>query len=169
MPLKFGSYLSFNKDLNHELRTPREEVAFTALPKIQSQSQIFRHGRSIFCLPHRPNFSDIFDIHWVSVVRDLNTLFSGHFCLQYARHYKPRLVYFLPHFSVAAYIVERLILQTIYVLNMKILQFLGLKSAVYNQERVIMAHVWHLVYFFILQSTNLKSLCLNGNRNDSRR
>ena len=30
-----------------------------------------RYGRSIFCLPHRPNFSDIFDLclHWVSVVR----------------------------------------------------------------------------------------------------
>ena len=56
---------------NHGLRTPREEIAFTARPKIQSQSQIFRYGRSIFCLPHRPNFSDIFDlcIHWVSVVR----------------------------------------------------------------------------------------------------
>ena len=55
----------------HGLRTPREEIAFTARPKIQSQSQIFRYGGSIFCLPHRPNFSDIFDLclHWVSVVR----------------------------------------------------------------------------------------------------
>ena len=44
---------------------------FTTRPKIQSQSQIFRYGQSIFCLPHRPNFSDIFDLclHWVSVVR----------------------------------------------------------------------------------------------------
>ena len=43
----------------------------TARPKIQSQSQIFRYGQSKFCLPHRPNFSDIFDLclHWVSVVR----------------------------------------------------------------------------------------------------
>ena len=51
-----------------------EEIAFTACPKIQSQSQIFRYGRSIFCLPHRPNFSDIFDLclHWVSVVRGVN-------------------------------------------------------------------------------------------------
>ena len=62
------------KDFNvthHGLRTPREEIAFTARPKIQSQSQIFRYGGSIFCLPHRPNFSDIFDLclHWVSVVR----------------------------------------------------------------------------------------------------
>ena len=40
-----------------------------ARPKIQSQ--IFRYSRSIFCLPHRPNFSDFFDfcLHWVSVVR----------------------------------------------------------------------------------------------------
>ena len=52
---------------------PREEIGFTARPKIQSQSQIFRYGRSVFCLPHRPNFSDIFDLclHWVSVVRGL--------------------------------------------------------------------------------------------------
>ena len=50
---------------------PREEIAFTAWPKIQSKAQIFRYGQSIFCLPHRPNFSDIFDLclHWVSVVR----------------------------------------------------------------------------------------------------
>ena len=62
----------FNSQL-HGLRTPREEIAFTARPKIHSHSQIFRYGRSIFCLPHRPNFSDIFDLrlHWVSVVRVL--------------------------------------------------------------------------------------------------
>ena len=55
---------------NHGLRTPREEMVFTARPKIHSHSQIFRYGSSIFCLPHRPNFSDIFDfcLHWVSVV-----------------------------------------------------------------------------------------------------
>ena len=28
----------------HGLRMPREEIAFTARPKIQSQSQIFRYG-----------------------------------------------------------------------------------------------------------------------------
>ena len=61
-------------DLDHGLRTPREEVAFTSRPKIQSQSQIFRYGQSIFCLPHWPNFPDIFDLclHSVSVVRDLD-------------------------------------------------------------------------------------------------
>ena len=61
-------------DLIHGLRTPREEIAFTARPKIHSHSQIFRYCGSIFCLPHRPNFSDIFDLclHWVSVVRELS-------------------------------------------------------------------------------------------------
>ena len=44
--------------ITHGLLTPREEIAFTARQKIQSQSQIFRYGGSIFCLPHRPNFSD---------------------------------------------------------------------------------------------------------------
>ena len=55
----------------HGLRTPREEIAFTARPKIHSHSQIFRYGRSIFFLPHRPKFSDVYDLclHWVSVVR----------------------------------------------------------------------------------------------------
>ena len=54
----------------HGLRTPREEKSFTARPKIHSHSQIFRYGRSIFCLPLRPNFSDIFDLclHWLSVI-----------------------------------------------------------------------------------------------------
>ena len=58
---------------HHGLRTPREEIAFTARPKIQSQSQIFRYGGNIFCLPHRPNFSEIFEIclRWVSIVRAL--------------------------------------------------------------------------------------------------
>ena len=58
--------------LVHGLRTPRDEIVFTAWPKIQSQSQIFRYSQSRFCLPHRPNFSDIFDLclHWVSVVRE---------------------------------------------------------------------------------------------------
>ena len=53
----------------HGLRTLREDIAFTARPKIHSHAQIFRYGRSIFCLPHQPNFSDIFDLclHWVSV------------------------------------------------------------------------------------------------------
>ena len=66
----------------HGLRTPREEIVFTARPKIQSQSQIFRYGGSIFCLPHRPNFLDIFDLclHWVSVVRafEYSSIFHHH-------------------------------------------------------------------------------------------
>ena len=57
----------------HGLRTPGEKIAFTAQPKIQSQSQVLRYGQRIFCLPHRPKFSDFFELclHWVSVVRDL--------------------------------------------------------------------------------------------------
>ena len=78
-------------DLFHGLRTPREEIAFTARPKIQSQSQIFRYGGRIFCLPHRPNFSDIFDLclHWVSVVRgytefgNIDLIFRWQFCVQW--------------------------------------------------------------------------------------
>ena len=63
----------------HGLRTPRGEIVFTALPKIHSHSQIFRYASSIFCLPHRPNFSDIFDLclHWVSVVRALDHTTAG--------------------------------------------------------------------------------------------
>ena len=59
--------------LIHGLWTPGEEMAFTEWPKIQSQSRIFRYGRSVFCLPHRPKFSDFFDLclHWVSVVHEL--------------------------------------------------------------------------------------------------
>ena len=67
----------------HGLRTPREEIAFTARPKIHSHSQIFRYGGSIFCLPHRPIFSDILDLclHWVSVVRDKYLPIMGRPCL----------------------------------------------------------------------------------------
>ena len=52
---------------------PDEEIVFTARPKINSQSQNFRYGCSIICLPHRPKFSDFFDLclHWVSIVRGL--------------------------------------------------------------------------------------------------
>ena len=61
-------------NIKHGLRTPGEEIAFTARLKIHSHShsQIFRYGRSIFCLPHRPKFSDFFDLclQWVSVVHD---------------------------------------------------------------------------------------------------
>ena len=64
--------------LAHRLRTPSEEIAYTAQPKIKSQSQIFRYSRSIFCLPHQPKISDFFDscLHWVSVVRGLATIKS---------------------------------------------------------------------------------------------
>ena len=38
-------------------------------------------------------------------------------------------------YKIAIYIVEQMILQTIYVINKDILQFLGLKSMIDNQER----------------------------------
>jgi hypothetical protein len=46
--------------LEHGLRTPSEEIAVTARPKIKSQPQILRKGQSIFCLPHWPKISDFF-------------------------------------------------------------------------------------------------------------
>ena len=73
VPLGFTCVILWESD--HGLRTPREEIAFTARPKIHSHSQIFRYDvGSIFCPPHRPKFSDIFDLclHWVSVVRVSN-------------------------------------------------------------------------------------------------
>ena len=72
----YWTRLSFMNHSFHPRTTDarREEKAFTARPKIHSYSQSFRYGQSIFCLPLRPNFSDIFDLclHWVSVVRGSN-------------------------------------------------------------------------------------------------
>ena len=63
-------YYRFFLSSTHGLRTPGEEIAFTARPKIHSNSQIFRYSRSIFCLPHRPKFSGFFDLclHWVYLI-----------------------------------------------------------------------------------------------------
>ena len=41
--------------------------------------------------------------------------------------------------------IEWLVLQTIYVLYKEIIQFLDLKFAIYNQERIISACVWCIV------------------------
>ena len=57
--------------LKHGLRTPREEIVFTARPKIHSQSQILGTVEAYF----GPIFQIcIFDLclHWVSVVRGLS-------------------------------------------------------------------------------------------------
>ena len=58
---------------NHRLRTSGEEIVVSARPTTKSQSQIFRYGQSLFCLPQRPKISDFFDLclHWMSVVRAL--------------------------------------------------------------------------------------------------
>ena len=53
--------------------------------------------------------------------------------IPYARHYNPRFVYFLPHFFQKPLFM----LQTIYVLEMEILYFLSLKSAVFTWERLL--------------------------------
>ena len=67
-------------DMDHGLRTPSVEIPFTARSKINSHSQIFRCGRSIFCLPHPPKFSDFFNLclHWVSIVCDMDNLLFIH-------------------------------------------------------------------------------------------
>ena len=61
---------------NHRLRTSGEEIVVSARPTTKSQSQIFRYGQSLFCLPQRPKISDFFDLclHWVSVVRGIDHL-----------------------------------------------------------------------------------------------
>ena len=71
-----ASILCFSKcqgGPSHRLRTPGEEIAYTARPKINSNSKIFRYGQSLFCLPHRPKFSYLFDLclHWVSIIRGI--------------------------------------------------------------------------------------------------
>ena len=74
--LPYCSSMCYLLDCNsHGLRTPGEEIAFTARPKIKFKSQMFRHGRSKFRLPDRPKFSGFFDLflNWVSVVRGNST------------------------------------------------------------------------------------------------
>ena len=77
-------------DSIHGLRTSGEEIAFTARPKINSQSQVFRYGQSIFCLPHLPKFSDFFDLclHWVSVVRGLYHVVESRNTCYYSGNWK---------------------------------------------------------------------------------
>ena len=65
------------------------------------------------------------------------------------------LYIFYPIFTVA-YIAKRLVLQTIYVVNKEILQFLGLKSTVYNQKRVV---IWRVQYTHIKKYI-VETLCL---------
>ena len=74
---------------DHGLRTPGEKIFLTARPEIKSQSQIFRYGRSIFCLPNRSKFSDFFYLclHWVSVVRgDSQSGIYANFAVVYESH-----------------------------------------------------------------------------------
>ena len=81
-----------NHQPGHGLQTPGEEIAFTARPKINSDSQIFRYGRSIILSAHQPKFSDFFDLflHWVfrsPWTRSQPTQPAAHsrFCFQFSR------------------------------------------------------------------------------------
>ena len=61
-----------------------------------------------------------------------------------------RGLYIFTPFFTTVFIVKRLVLQTIYVLNKEILQFFGQKCGVYDQvvstqERVIMARVRYIL------------------------
>ena len=57
------------------------------------------------------------------------------------------------------------VLQAIYVLNKKILQFLGLKSAVSNQERVIMARLGYIKSDWNNSSVELSNAIMNETYN----
>ena len=70
-----------------------------------------------------------------------------------------RGLFFFTPFLTAVYNVEQLILQTIYVLNKEFLKLLGLKIAVYNQERVIMARIRYVYHSSILNEIYFKYLC----------
>ena len=85
----FGVEHGVGSSLAHKLQTPSEEIAFTAQPKIKSQSQILSYSQSMFCLPHRPKISDFFDLclHWVSLLRGLARLWCAGLlltCLKYS-------------------------------------------------------------------------------------
>ena len=80
---------------------------------------------------------------WVGPLSLHCFLFSFWTDLPYARHYKPRFVFFFTQFSLQL----RLILQTIYVLKTEILHFLSLKSAAYKRERLqIESGLWWRTY-----------------------
>jgi len=83
--------------------------------------------------------------------------------IPYARHYKPRLVFFFTQFSLWL----RLILQTIYVLKVEILHFLSSKSAAYKRERLqIESGLWWRAYgiriFVTLSPSDKKPKTKNG-------
>ena len=72
-------FSNFHQNMNNttDYGRPLRKSPSLHRPKINSQSQIFRYGPSIFYMPHRPKFSDFFDLclHWVSVVRELHRVF----------------------------------------------------------------------------------------------
>ena len=101
---------------DHRLRTPIEELAFAAWQKIHNHSQIFTYGRSTFCLPYQPNFSDIFDsyLHWVSVVCAPDYKRPLMLWLALQHHQKVKKVDFQSEFSIWIF----LNLNPLYLLNL---------------------------------------------------
>ena len=106
--------------LRQTLRTPGEEIAFTERPKIHSHSQIFRYGRSIFCLPHQTKFSYFFDscLYWVSVVCVGNmtckkkidsSIFSKTKVWQNMKHYKSSII----AITISKYLSIRIVLSSL--------------------------------------------------------
>ena len=83
--------------------------------------------------------------------------------LPYARHYKPRLVYFLPHFSLrfifkSGYIADNLCTKKLYVFK-KVKS--GFKSrAGYNGECTVIKTRNQRGYKFVLREVHLASLSL---------
>ena len=59
-------------------RTTDAQRRISVLPKIHSHSQIFRYDQSIFCLSHRPNFSDIFGCQ-----QSVPAMITGKSCFHY--------------------------------------------------------------------------------------
>ena len=94
-------------------------------------------GKTLVSLVDKPHkelldcFCKLYPVHHMSTT-------NLEFWIPYARHYNPRFIHFLPHFY------KRLILQTILVHKQG---KLGLKSAVYNQERFQMkSGLWWRAY-----------------------
>ena len=64
--------------------------------------------------------------------------------IQIAGQYRAAYLFFRPFFT-AAYIAKGLLVLKIYVLKKEIRQFLGLNSAVYNREQVIIPRERYVV------------------------
>ena len=147
MSNKFGLFRPLNLNCHYKLRMPAVEWPLRTSLKRDLISKSTR-------------IPDLIIVSWICA-RQLIKPYSGNYldCLiserykfalflaikniPYARHYKPRLIFFLTQFSLQL----RLILHTIYVLETKILHFLSLKSAAYKREQLqIESGLWWRAY-----------------------